>query len=74
MSTQQQDSTSQVCVYPQKPGALVIDELTEMEVLVRHMMSAEYQKSTENGTVTPILAQLLLQKILKSCDILSGEY
>jgi len=73
METQSKNSTEEVCVYPQKEGVEVLAELDEMEVLVRHMMSDEYRKTTENVFVTPILSQLLLQKIHKACDILTGE-
>ena len=73
MNTQQQNSTDEIRIHPQKEGALILRDLEEMEIIVRHMMSDEYRQAIENEMVTPILAQLLLQKIHNSCKVLIGE-
>lgn len=73
MSTQDHNSTREDASNPQKRGETVMNELMDMEVLVRHMMSNEYRQAMENEMVTPILARLLLQKIQKACDAVTGE-
>jgi len=46
----------------------------DLEILVRHMASVEYQQIVECDVVTPLIVQLALQKLNKAQEILSRKY
>ncbi|KXS55202.1 MAG: hypothetical protein AWU57_457 [Marinobacter sp. T13-3] len=72
METQLKNSTNRPEVDYQQINSDALHIMMDMEVLVRHMTSEEYQQlDTEH--VTPMLTELLLKKLNDAQEILSVE-